>query len=73
MMTRAYPGKAGSKLGTQIAKKYFLPAIDDRDLELRIRESEPQDLDSAFKHAVRLEALAKAVDRTADREIGKRD
>lgn len=62
MMIRAYPGEGSSPLCGQIGKEYFLAALDDKDIELKVREREPKDLDSAFKHAVRLEALMKAVD-----------
>lgn len=34
----------------------------DSGLELKVRDRGPQDLDAAFKHAVRLEAYDKAID-----------
>jgi len=46
----------------QIAKDYFIASLADRDLELKIREPEPHDLETAFRHAVRLEAYDRAVD-----------
>jgi len=55
-VTLAYPGQGTSSLCEQIAKDYFIASLSDRDLELKIREREPRDLESAFKHAVRLEA-----------------
>jgi len=61
LMTQAYPGEGSSSLCEQIAKDYFIATLGDRDLELKIREREPRDLESAFKHAVRLEAYDKAV------------
>jgi len=60
-MTQAYPGAGSLSLCEQIAKDYFIATLGDRDLELKIREREPRDLESAFKHAVRLEAYNKAV------------
>jgi len=60
-MTLAYPGEGTSSLSEQIAKDYFIASLGDRDLELKIREREPRDLESAFKHAVQLEAYDKAV------------
>ena len=60
-MTLAYPGEGTSSLCEQIAKDYFIASLDDRDLELKIREREPRDLESAFKHAIRLEAYEKAL------------
>jgi len=61
-------------MGEQAAMDYFTTALDDRELELKVREREPKDLETAFKHAVRLEALEKAVDSTANREnVRRRD
>jgi len=61
LMSLAYPGERTSSLCEQIAKDYFIASLGDRDFELQIREREPRDLESAFKHAVRLEAYDKAV------------
>ena len=72
LMTQAYPGEGTSRLCEQIAKDYFITSLGDRDLELKIREREPRDLESAFKHAVRLEAYDKAVvDDSRDQYNGK--
>jgi len=72
LMTLAYPGEGASSLCEQIAKDYFIASLGDRDLELKIREREPRDLESAFKHAVRLEAYDKAViDDNRDQYKGK--
>ena len=62
LMTLAYPGEGNSSLCEQIAKDYFIASLADRDLELKIREREPRDLETAFRHAVRLEAYERAVD-----------
>jgi len=62
VMTMAYPGEGASTLCEHIAKDYFIAALNDRELELKIREREPRDLESALKQAVRLEAYEKAVD-----------
>ena len=61
-MTLAYPGEGNSSLCEHIAKDYFIASLADRDLELKIREREPRDLETAFRHAVRLEAYDRAVD-----------
>ena len=61
-MTLAYPGEGNSSLCEQIAKDYFIASLADRDLELKIREREPRDLETAFRQAVRLEAYDRAVD-----------
>ena len=62
LMTPAYPGQGASPLCDQIAKEHFITSLGDRDMELKIREREPRDLESAFKHALRLEAYEKALD-----------
>jgi hypothetical protein len=62
MMTRAYPGQGTSDMGEQMARDHFLSALNDRDLELKIRERFPNTLDEAFKQAVQLEALQETVD-----------
>jgi len=61
-MTLAYPGEGNSSLCEQIAKDYFIASLADRDLELKIREREPRDLETAFRHAVRLEAYDRVVE-----------
>jgi len=72
LMTLVYTGEGMSSLCEQIAKDYFIASIGDRDFELKIREREPRDLESAFKHAVRLEAYEKAVvDDNRDQHRGK--
>jgi len=72
LVTLAYPGEVMSSLCEQIAKDYFIASIGDRDFELKIREREPRDLESACKHAVRLEAYENAVvDDNRDQHRGK--
>jgi len=72
LMTLAYPGEGTSSICEQIAKDYSFASLGDRDLEPKIREREPRDLESAFKHAVRLEAYDKAViDNNRDQYNGK--
>ena len=60
LMMLAYPGEK-SNLSEHIARDFFLSAIDDSDLELKIREREPSTLDSAVKVAQRLEVFKSAV------------
>jgi len=63
---------AHCKCSEEIAKDYFIASLGDRDLELKIREREPRDLESAFKRDVRLEAYDKAVvDDNRDQYKGK--
>jgi len=56
-MIQAYPGESQSTLYQRSAKEYFLSALKDRKMAVKIREREPSDLDAAFKSALRLEAL----------------
>ena len=44
LMTLAYPGEGNSSLCEQTAKDYFIASLADRDLELKIREREPRNL-----------------------------
>ena len=60
LMSLAYPGET-SRIGEQIAKDAFLTALDDAHLELRCREQEPKDLDTALRIAVRFELYERVV------------
>ena len=46
LMAMAYPGEKSS-LSEHIARDSFLTALDDAELELKVREREPKDLDEA--------------------------
>jgi hypothetical protein len=50
-MALAYPGERSS-LSEHIARDAFLSALDDADLELKVREREPIDLDADRKSVV---------------------
>ena len=41
LITMAYPGEGASTLCQQIAKDHFIISLDDRELELKVREREP--------------------------------
>jgi len=60
-MTVAYPGENDSQLFEQIATDFYISALNDHIMELKIREREPTTIESAFKHAVRLEAYESAL------------
>jgi hypothetical protein len=60
LMALAYPRSADSELSEIIARDAFLSALGDRELEIKVRDREPGDLDSAFKAAVRIEAYLRA-------------
>jgi len=60
LMMLAYPGER-SKMAERLAKEYFIVALDDPELEFKVREKEPQTLDSALKTAQRLEMFKNAV------------
>ena len=61
LMALAYPGEKSS-LSEYIARDAFLSALNDPDLELKIREREPADLGSAVKLAQRFEIFKSAVE-----------
>jgi len=60
LMMLSYLGDR-SVMAERLAKEYFLTALEDPDLELRVREKEPQSLDAALKSAQRLEVFRNAV------------
>ena len=62
LMSLAYSNSYGSELHEEISKSHFIAALGDRNLELKLREREPKDLDSTFALAVRLEAYQSAAD-----------
>jgi len=60
LMMLSYPGDK-SAMAERLAKEYFVAALEDPDLELKVGEREPQTLDSALKTAQRLEVFRNAV------------
>jgi hypothetical protein len=71
LMILAYPGTADVKLCEDIAIDHFLSALDDRKLELKLREREPTDLDTALRLAFRLEAYGNAYGGESTSDDGK--
>ena len=47
-------------MSRRIAGHYFLMALGDTELEIKVREQEPSDLQAAYKTAIRLETFKKA-------------
>jgi transposase InsO family protein len=68
LMALAYPHTADSELSEIIARDAFLSALGDRELEIKVRDREPADLDSAFRAAARIETYLRPVAADADRE-----
>src|SRR5207244_5659587 len=58
MLQLAYPGKTTDQ-GNAVAVDSFLAALDDPALEVRIRDHQPVDLDSAYNKALIFEANSK--------------
>ena len=48
-------------MSQRLAKEHFITAIDDPELELKVREKEPQTLDAAVMYAQRLETFKYSV------------
>jgi len=48
-------------MAERLAKEYLIVALDDPELEFKVREKEPQTLDSALKTAQRLEMFKNAM------------
>jgi hypothetical protein len=71
-MILAYLGAADAKLCEYIAIDHFISALKDSQLELKLREREPVDLDSALRFALRLEAYSNAYDNDNTSDESKR-
>ena len=61
LMALAYPGEKSS-LSEHLARDAFFAALDDSELELKIREREPPTLDDAVKFAQRFEVFKSTVE-----------
>ena len=59
LMVLTYP-KDYSRFSRRIARDYFLTALGDPELEIKVCERELTDLLAAYKTAIRLETLKKA-------------
>jgi len=68
LMALAYATDSWSDMGEKIAKDYFLAALNDSGLAMKIAEKEVRTLDTAYRHAVRIEANEKAFELLADRD-----
>jgi predicted aspartyl protease len=56
LMSLAYPGEKSS-MAEKLARDSFLTALDDPELDIKIREREPPDLDTALQIAQRYEVF----------------
>ncbi len=61
LLMLAYPGDMPEGTNAALARDAFLTALNDPDLEERIRDHEPKTLDQACKIAQRLEVVRNAV------------
>src|SRR5664279_2061717 len=71
LMALAYPDAAQSQLGLVIARDHFISALNDRELELKVRDRDPSDLETAFRAAIRIETHLKAYEAEHEREAGR--
>jgi hypothetical protein len=60
LMVSAYAGSVNSEMGGIIARDYFVSALADPELEMKVREREPADLEQALKAALRAEVYLRA-------------
>ena len=56
LMALAYPAAKDDNLSEVIARDHFLSAINDKVLEMKIRDRDPKTLDDAFRISLRMEA-----------------
>jgi len=68
LMALAYPDSAHSLLGQVIAMDHFISALDNRELEMKVRDNDPCDLEAAFKAAIRVETHLKTYNANRERE-----
>lgn len=61
LLSLAYPGNR-SELAEHLARDAFLSALNDPDLELKVREREPRNLDETVSIAQRIEIFKKTVE-----------
>ena len=57
LVALAYEGPRSTDKDT-FAVEYFLRGMGDHEISAKVRELEPQDLDEAFRHAVRFESYS---------------
>lgn len=74
LMALAYPGTAQTKLNDVFARDAFIAALNDRELEIKVRDRDPWDLESAFQAATKVEGYLQPLtdDRGAYRETRPR-
>jgi len=60
LMILAYPGE-NLRMAEQVAREHFIVALDDPELELKVRETETQTLDDAIMIAQRLGVFKSAI------------
>ena len=69
LMTKSYPNEGASSMVDTVAKDYFIAALENYPvLQMKVREQEPQDLETACKEAVRFESYQKTEERRAVRD-----
>ena len=61
LMMLAYPGEQSDAMSVVMARDSFLAALNDPDLEERVRYHEPQSIDDACRIAQRFEVIRSAV------------
>jgi len=72
LMALAYPSATDERLSEVIARDHFLSAINDRVMEMRIRDRDPETLDDAFRISLKMEAYDNQKEEAALSENDKR-
>ena len=65
LMTLAYPGAGDSHIGQHIVMDSFLAALADHDLQVKVRDRDPDTLEEAVKLALRFETTTTAIESSA--------
>src|SRR5208282_6223288 len=72
LMALAYPLATDERLSEVIARDHFLSAINDRVMEMRIRDRDPETLDDAFRISLKMEAYDNQKQEAASSENDRR-
>ena len=75
LMLLAYPGQGDSVLGQHIARDAFLTALDDPELQIDVRKSDPRTFEETVRLASRYEITKAAVEAstsTGHRRVSRR-
>jgi hypothetical protein len=66
LMAMAFPGANETDVGSSLAVDHFISALNDPELELRVRDKNPANLEAAYRAAVKAEIHLRSYERDKD-------